>query len=707
MQRVVSVAEPGVERLGQLAHVRRAELAGQREDGGADTAEGRSVHRLAEVDLAGAADAEHGVEPALVRLDGVLVRLQADDLTAVGVGGALEIVLGLKGLLLGGDDALGGLEGSEVLKALEVRPIAEHDRAKQERLVGVGTSGLPFVDHLEQRAVAGFGHRVSLGFVAPGQAAALDVGAAPAVAEVGVHLLGEQEEQLFVHLRRRSEDALDVGVAVGFGVAIGQVEGVDDLALVARGDAGLAEDLHHAGEAVDITLHHHRGDRDAGVLGEAVATAEFLRQLRIMRLSPREQEILGQRHARGGVAAGQLDDAVRGELEVGADDDRAGEAGVEAVTEVGRKRGVPLAGGGEQQHLLGIDLARAVTDDAAAARRAGLPAEGVLDLGHPGFGHQDEDLLPRLGAGVGILRDEVGEDRLGAQVLDALRGGRMRLVLDLAGKPADDLQRRVRLGLHQVGEGAAQHRGRDLRQHAEHLAGGLALLPVVDLLLGTEDGDVVVPDTRDLVALGELRGLLGREESGDLLTQGFVGDLVQVRAVGKIGLGEVAESAREEHAAGGETTRRILAAELLGAAREALGDPEALVGRNDLTEHLAELAELAVVELAGHGVRQGEHILEAHAALRTFREIGQHLVVDAAGEVARHPGELGADVAPVAEAEGGEEARIGGRARVRLGRFLHRREDLGQVAGITMAKQALIGLLGLGVERRRCRLLGG
>ena len=60
---------------------------------------------------------------------------------------------------------------------------------------------------------------------------------------------------------------------------------------------------------------------------------------------------------------------------------------------------------------------------------------------------------------------------------------------------------------------------------------------------------------------------------------------------------------------------------------------------------------------------------------------------------------------PVAEAEGGEEAGVSGRSRVGLGGFLHRREDLGKVARIAMAEQALILLLRLGVEGGG--LLGG
>ena len=230
-------------------------------------AEGRAVHRAAEVDLAGAADAEDSIEPSEVRVDGQLVALQADDLTAVGRGGALEVVLRLQRLLLSGDEAFGWLERSQVLEAFEIGPVVEDDRAKEDRLIGVGPARLPLVDHLEQRSVTGFGHQIGLSLVATGQATALDVRPAPAVTEIRVHLLGEQEEYPLIHLGGRTEDALDVRVAVGLGVAVGQVEGVDHLTLVARGDAGLAEDLHHAGERVDVALHHHRGDGDTGVLG--------------------------------------------------------------------------------------------------------------------------------------------------------------------------------------------------------------------------------------------------------------------------------------------------------------------------------------------------------------------------------------------------------------------------------------------------------
>ena len=280
----------------------------------------------------------------------------------------------------------------------------------------------------------------------------------------------------------------------------------------------------------------------------------------------------------------------------------------------------------------------------------------------------------------------------------------MRLVLDLAGKAADQLQGRVGLGAHQVGEGAAEDGGRDLREHAQNLAGGLGLLPVVDLLLGAEQRDVVAPDPGDLVPLGQFGRLFGRQEGGDLLPKPFVGDLVQVGAVRKVGLGEVTEAAGQQDAPRGEATGGILAAETFGAPREALGDPEALVGRDDLAEHLADLAEFEVAQLSRRGVGEGEDVLDAHAALRPLGEVRQDLVVDTAAEFRRQRGELGADLRPVAEAEGGKEAGVGGRARVGLGRLLHRGEDFGEVAGVAMTEQALVLLLRLGVEHG---LLGG
>ena len=109
VHRVVGVVQAAVERLGQLAHVGGRQLARQRQDSGADPAQGGAVHRLAEIDLAGAADAEDGVEPAQIGFDGILIGRQTDDLTAVGVGGALEIVLRPERFFLRKHETSGGL----------------------------------------------------------------------------------------------------------------------------------------------------------------------------------------------------------------------------------------------------------------------------------------------------------------------------------------------------------------------------------------------------------------------------------------------------------------------------------------------------------------------------------------------------------------------------------------------------------------------
>ena len=178
-----------------------------------------------------------------------------------------------------------------------------------------------------------------------------------------------------------------------------------------------------------------------------------------MRLPPGEQEVFSERHAGGRMAAGEFDDAVGGHFEIGAHDDGTGEAGVEASAEVGRQSRLPLTCGSEQQHFFRVDLAGAVTATAATTGHTGLATEGILDLAHPGFGHEREDLLPRLRAGVGTLRDEVGEDGLRTKIVDALRGGGLRLVLDLARKSANNLKGSLGLGLHQVGKRAAQHGG--------------------------------------------------------------------------------------------------------------------------------------------------------------------------------------------------------------------------------------------------------
>ena len=67
-------------------------------------------------------------------------------------------------------------------------------------------------------------------------------------------------------------------------------------------------------------------------------------------------------------------------------------------------------------------------------------------------------------------------------------------------------------------------------------------------------------------------------------------------------------------------------------------------------------------------------------------------------ELGGEGGMFGADLRPVAQPEGGKETRVGGGARVGLGRLLHRREDLGEVAREAMTQQAFILLLRLGVR---------
>ena len=112
MQRIVGVVEAVVKCLRQLTHVSGRHFAWQREDGGADMAEGRAVHWATEINLAGTTDAEDGVEPTEVRVDGQLVALQADDLATVGHGGTLEVVLRPQRLFFRRDEALSRLERS-------------------------------------------------------------------------------------------------------------------------------------------------------------------------------------------------------------------------------------------------------------------------------------------------------------------------------------------------------------------------------------------------------------------------------------------------------------------------------------------------------------------------------------------------------------------------------------------------------------------
>jgi len=172
-----------------------------------------------------------------------------------------------------------------------------------QRAGTVGAAGQPLVDHPQGLGVAGGDHLVGLDIRAARQADLLRLGLAPAVGEVGLHALGDEEEDLLAQLRDRPEDLLEVRLAVGLGVAVGEVEGRHDAVVVARGDAGLAEEAHHAGEAVDVALHHHRSHGDAGLLRQAVLLAELLGELRVVRLGPGGDEVLGEGDGGLGVAA--------------------------------------------------------------------------------------------------------------------------------------------------------------------------------------------------------------------------------------------------------------------------------------------------------------------------------------------------------------------------------------------------------------------
>jgi (E)-4-hydroxy-3-methylbut-2-enyl-diphosphate synthase len=79
-----------------------------------------------------------------------------------------------------------------------------------------------------------------------------------------------------------------------------------------------------------------------------------------------------------------------------------------------------------------------------------------------------------------------------------------------------------------------------------------------------------------LVALGELGRLFGGQKCGDLLAEAFVGDLVQLGAIREVSLSEVPEASGEQHAASGEATGGILAAQFLGATGHPLGRYRAL-----------------------------------------------------------------------------------------------------------------------------------
>ena len=135
-----------------------------------------------------------------------------------------------------------------------------------------------------------------------------------------MHAGGQEEEDLLVHLVGWPENLFDMGIAVGFGVAVGEVKGRDDFTLIAGLDVSRPKELHHLGEAVDVALHHDGRHGNPGVLRQAILLAQFFRHQGIMGLGPRGEEILRQRDTGGRMALREVRDTVSGGFEVRARD---------------------------------------------------------------------------------------------------------------------------------------------------------------------------------------------------------------------------------------------------------------------------------------------------------------------------------------------------------------------------------------------------
>ena len=399
------------------------------------------------------------------------------------------------------------------------------------------------------------------------------------------------------------------------------------------------------------------------------------------------------------MTAGDVDNAVGGLLEISASDNGTREAGVEAVAQVFRKGCEPLARRGQGEEFFRVDVG---TIGAEALTISATLTERRFGFGHPRLGHQTQDLFPVTRGQIGMFGNQASQDGLGPEIIQARTGFVAGLGLQFTLQTGDDFQRGVWLILNEIIKGRTERGARHLSEHSNERGGCLALLPVIHTLL-LQDAQVFVPDALHLIALSKLRGLLRGEKRGHFSPKAFVRDLFQISLIGEISTGQFLESARQQKPAGRQTARGILTTEVFRTPGQTFRDPETFRGRDDLSEHLTELADFDIRQFARDGIGQGEDILKTYAVLRAFGKIGQHLIVDATGEVRWQFGEFGANHHPVSQSEGMHETHVGGRIILQLSRALHGRENLIEVAGEALAQQVLILLLRLSIEG----LLGG
>ena len=233
--------------------------------------------------------------------------------------------------------------GDEFLEVFKIAPLDEQCACERERARAVAVVGDPAVDELQCGAVA-IAHEVErLLFITLRHAGGLHVHLAPALAEVLAHARDDEEEQRLIHLVHRAEDFLDVRGAIRLRIAVSEIEGLDDLAVIRWCDACLTKQRHHARETLDVLLHHDRRDRDARVIGQIEFAAQLLRNLRIVRLRPNAEEILRQRGSGARAAFADLNDALRRLIKVCACEDEARHGDIHAISRTGSESSGPFA----------------------------------------------------------------------------------------------------------------------------------------------------------------------------------------------------------------------------------------------------------------------------------------------------------------------------------------------------------------------------
>ena len=256
---------------------------------------------------------------------------------------------------------------------------------------------------------------------------------APALAEVLAHARDDEEEQRLIHLVHRAKDFLDVRGAIRLRIAVSEIEGLDDLAVIRWRDAGLTKQSHHARETLDVLLHHDRGDRNARVIGQVELAAQLLRDLRIVRLRPYAEKVLRQRGSGARAAFADLDDALGSLIKVRTRQDEPRHADIDAVSHACAQSGEPFACRRLRHQILGQDKALRVV--------RGLLREGVLRFAGPNIGHHLDDLRPWLFTRLHQVAEQVCDIGLHGDVLRARDDFAVAVALHLAFERGEQFHR--------------------------------------------------------------------------------------------------------------------------------------------------------------------------------------------------------------------------------------------------------------------------